>query len=569
MPFDGIVTRAATNELETAMLGGRINKVYQPTSNEIIITFRNNGKNTNLLISIHPMYARFHTTTEKFTNPQEPPLFCMVLRKHLIGTRITSIEQISLERIVRISVDGRNEIGDAVKKNLTIELMGKHSNIILINEENEAIIDAIKHIGPLQNRHRTILPGQPYIMPPAQDKLDPLSIPADSFSKSLNFNQGKMDSQIVQTLTGFSPFAATEITTRAHLGNEDAYNQVFKEIQNSLIKQVWTPAIYEGRRQDFHVLDITHTGEPIESFESVFSMLETFFTGKAERDRVSQQAKDLTRFIKNELDKNKRKMKKLEQSLKKSERANKFQKDGELLTAHMHEVKSGDKEIIVTDYYDPDQGAYKIQLDPLKSPSENAQSFFKTYQKLKNSRLYIRSEMAKTKRENDYFETLVQQIETAREQDILDIREELIDGGYLRDRQKKGQKKRKSKPTPEKFTASDGTIIYVGRNNKQNDYLTTKLAHRNDVWLHTKDTPGSHVVIKSEEPSPDTLFEAAQLSALFSKAKDSSSVPVDYTTVKHVKKPSGAKPGFVTYDNHQTILVTPEQTYLKKLKTTD
>lgn len=569
MPFDGVVTHATVNELIPLATGGRINKIYQPTDNELIITFRNKRKNHDLLLSIHPMYARFHITNEKFTNPKEPPMFCMVLRKHLIGGFIEDIEQVSFERIVKVKLNCRDEIGDMTKRTLLIEIMGRHSNIILINNENEQIIDAIKHISPFQNRHRAILPGQKYIMPPKQDKINPLDLDKDNFSNRINFNQGKIDRQIVQQLMGFSPFLAKEITHQAHLGSDDDYNKAFNSIKLNIKQNYWRPTIYTNEREDFHVVPISYLKGDVTTFPTISAMLDEYFTGKAERDRTRQQAKDLTRFIRNELDKNKRKTKRHRAALKKAERADDFQKHGELLTAHMHEVKQGDSEVTVIDYYDPEQKELTIKLDRQKSPSQNAQQFFKTYQKLKNSKQFVKQQMQETEQENQYFEQLLQQIELAREEDIEEIREELIEGKYLRRRQKKQINRNKYIPKPEKFTSSNGVAIYVGRNNKQNDYLTTRLAHRNDVWLHTKDIPGSHVVIRDKNPSDTTILEAAQLAVLFSKASNSSNVPVDYTHVRHVSKPSGSKPGFVTYDNHQTVFVTPEQKFLNKLKMTE
>jgi len=568
MPFDGIVTRAVTEELKQQIIPGKIGKIYQPTQTELIITVRSGGRNHKLLLSVHPTYSRLHLTNDVYQNPKEPPMFCMILRKHLAGAVIEEIEQYNMERIVTFSIKSRNEIGDVSYKSLIIELMGKHSNVTLVDKDKNTIIDSLKHVSALQNRHRMILPGQEYKLPPAQNKLNPLEIDGEQLLKKIDFNAGQIDQQIVSHLTGFSPFISSEIVHRAGLGSGDKYAEVFDALREKLLNNSYEPAIYYGKKEAFHVFEITsHHGE-VTTFEHTNFMLDAFYSGKAERDRVRQQAKDLSRFIKNETNKNQRKIKKHRQTLKKAENAAHYQKMGELLTANMHRVTSGDSEITVTDYYDPDQGELVIELNSNKSPSENAQSFFKTYQKLKTSKQVVEKEIQKAEKEIDYFNQLLQQVEDASTHDVEEIREELREEGYLkRQKAKQKGKNKPKKPVPEFFTATDGTSLLVGKNNKQNEYVTMKMANRNDTWLHTKDIPGSHVVIRSTEPSEDTLLEAACLAAYFSKSKYSSSVPVDYTFIRHVKKPNGAKPGFVTYDNQKTLFVTPSKQIVDKLKT--
>ncbi|MGJ9458800.1 Rqc2 family fibronectin-binding protein [Oceanobacillus sp. CF4.6] len=567
MPFDGIVTRAVTKELKDKLISGKINKIYQPTSTELVFTIRNQGKNHTLLFSVHPTYARFHLTEDTYTNPKEPPMFCMVLRKHLSGAILEDIEQYGMERIVTFSIKTRNELGDISHKLLVAELMGKHSNVMIVDKEKGHIIDSIKHISMAQNRHRTILPGQEYILPPSQNKLNPLEIDGEQLVRKLDFNAGKIDKQMVGILDGFSPFITSEIISRANFGSNEVYMDKFTEVQQQLIHHTYTPAVYTGSKEDFHVLPITsYKGEKAE-FESANTMLDTFYSGKAERDRVKQKAKDLYRFIKNEKNKNERKLKKHLQTIKKAEKADFYQKMGELLTAHMHLVKQGATKLTVTDYYDPNQSEITIELNPNKTPSENAQSFFKTYQKLKTSKKVVETEILRTNEEIDYLNLLLQQIDVAAVEDIDEIREELSEEGYMKKQKTKGKKKNKPvKPAPEEYVATDGTMILVGKNNKQNEYATTKLAHRDDTWLHTKDIPGSHVIIRSREVSDQTLLEAAELAAYFSKSQNSSSVPVDYTTIRNVKKPNGAKPGYVTYDNQKTLYVTPIKETVDKLK---
>lgn len=567
MPFDGIVTRAVTNELQEKLLPGKITKIYQPTNYDLLLTIRSKGENHSLLLSVHPSYARFHLTEQSYQNPAEPPMFCMVLRKHLQGAILEHIEQKDMERIVTFTMKTRNEIGDISDKLLIFELMGKHSNIILVDREKEQIVDSIKHISYAQNRHRAILPGQPYISPPSQNKLHPLHIDEEQFIRRLDFNRGKLHLQIVEQVMGFSPFLAKEIVERAKLGSPDIYGEKFAEIQQQIARNEYVPAIYQNGKEDFHVIPLTFITGNIKTFTCVNEMLDTFYANKADRDYIRQQAKDLYRFIANERKKNEKKLIKHQQTLKKAEDAEHYQKLGELLTAHLHLVSPGDKQVKVIDYYDPEQKEVTIELDPQKSPSENAQQFFKSYQKLKNSKRIVKQEIEKTEKELLYFDQLLQQIDAADLDDLEEIREELQEEGYLKKRQrdKKGKKKT-ALPKPETYKSSDGTIILVGKNNKQNEYLTMKLARRDEIWLHTKDIPGSHVIIRSTEPSEKTLLEAAQLAAYFSKAKQSSSVPVDYTRVRHVKKPKGAKPGFVIYDQQKTVFVTPSKELADSLK---
>ncbi|WP_099158034.1 Rqc2 family fibronectin-binding protein [Virgibacillus ndiopensis] len=566
MPFDGIVTRAVTEELNAKIIPGKIAKIYQPTQTELVFTIRSQGKNHTLLLSIHPTYARLHLTDDDYKNPTEPPMFCMLLRKHLSGAIIESIDQYGMERIVTFTIKTRNEIGDIAFKSLVVELMGKHSNVMLLDQEKGHIIDSLKHVSMAQNRYRTILPGVEYILPPGQEKLNLLKIDGETFIKKLDFNTGKIENQIVQTLVGISPLVAKEIVYRANLGSAQTFMEKFTELQQLIKNHTYTPTIYRGKKEDFHVLPISSFEGEQEFLLSTNDMLEQFYSGKAERDRVKQQAKDLYRFIKNEKDKNERKMKKHLKTIKKAEGAEKYQRLGELLTANMHLVKHGDAAVNVIDYYDPEQSEITIELNPNKTPSENAQGFFKTYQKLKTSKRMVEKEIEKTNEEIDYLDQLLQQIDVASVDDIEEIREELREEGYLKKQTIQKKKSKPNKPIPEQYTATDGTLILVGKNNKQNEYLTTKLGHRDDIWMHTKDIPGSHVVIRNRVPSEETLLEAAELAAFFSKSQQSSSVPVDYTTIRHVKKPNGAKPGYVIYDNQKTLFVTPSKATVDKLR---
>ncbi|QSB48266.1 Rqc2 family fibronectin-binding protein [Parageobacillus toebii] len=568
MAFDGVFTYAMTKELQQALEGGRITKIHQPFAHELVLQIRSHGRNYKLLLSAHPSYARVHLTNETYDNPAEPPMFCMLLRKHLEGSIIEAIRQVDFDRIITIETKGRNEIGDIHTRQLIIEIMGRHSNIILIDKDTNTIIDSIKHLSPAVNRYRTVLPGHEYIAPPSHGKINPLEATEETVLKKIDFHAGKLAEQLVAAFSGISPLLAKEIVFRAGLANRATLPKSFISLMDEVRAHRFAPAMYtNGEKEWFYALPLTHLQVEAKPFDTLSELLDRFYFGKAERDRVKQQAHDLERFIANEKAKNEKKLIKLKQTLEEAKQAEQYRLYGELLTANLYAIERGMKEIEVINYYDENGATVTIPLDPQKSPSENAQSYFQKYQKAKNSLNIVQEQIKRTNEEIAYFNTLLQQLETAAPKDVEEIREELIEQGYLRARATKQTKKQKPRKIElDRYVASDGTEILVGKNNKQNDYLTTKLAHKDEIWLHTKDIPGSHVVIRSKNPSEQTIAEAANLAAYFSKARQSSSVPVDYTRVRYVKKPSGAKPGFVIYENQQTIYVTPDEDLVIRMK---
>ncbi|WP_147802374.1 Rqc2 family fibronectin-binding protein [Alkalicoccus halolimnae] len=567
MAFDGIVTRAVTHDIQNKLKTGRVVKIHQPYATDLVMTIRANRKNYPLFLSVNPNFARFHLTDVKFQNPQEPPLFCMVLRKHLEGAVVESVKQTGLERVVTISFKGRNELGDVSYKKLILELMGRHSNLIFLDAENNVILESMKHIPPSLSQFRTVLPGQPYYNPPHMDKKNPLETEKEELLKAVDFNEGKMDKQLLNTFSGLSPQVIKEILYRSGFLNSDSLYKAFTEVMEPVKNHNYFPQmIAEENSESFSVIPLHYKSGEIRTFETVHDLLDGYFTNKAERDRVKQRAYDLERLLKNEYDKNKKKIKKLENTLKDADKAAEQQKYGELLTAHMHLVKPGQKEVQAVDYYDENQGKIIIPLNPQKSASANAQQYFKKYHKLKNSVKFVRKEIKDAKIEMDYFDRLMQQMELASTEDIEDIREELVQGGYLKKKVGRKKKKKQTKPMLDRYLSSSGIELYVGKNNKQNEYLTTRVSRQDDTWLHTKDIPGSHVLIRSTEPDEAAILEAANLAAYFSKSRMSGNVPVDYTLIRHVKKPNGAKPGYVTYDKQTTVYVTPDERLVEKLK---
>ncbi len=562
MAFDGLFTTAMVNELQV-LQEGRISKIHQPNKQEIIFLIRSKGQNHRLLVSVHPSYSRIQLTEEAITNPAEPPMFCMVLRKHLEGGFISSIQQYETDRIIEINILARNEIGDQVERRLYVEIMGRHSNLILVDPERNLIIDSLKHLPPSVNSYRTVLPGQPYVSAPPQNKKNPFLFTEEEFLVLLPTIETGRD--FMHVFSGFSPINSEELFYRLQQSPTDNPFTIFTSFLASFNGELTHPNISESdARMVFSATALSHVGKEITTFETVSKLLDSVYFERAQRERVKSQAADLERWLQNEIAKLTLKVKKLLKEQSSAERLDTFQLHGELLTANSYKIDKGATEVVVDNYYE--QGTtVSIQLDPRKTVIENAQRYFSKYSKAKTALIMIAKQLKKAKEDIEYFEMIKQQVTQASPDDIAEIREELAELGFMKARHAKKRKKAKQ-PKPESFISSAGIMISVGKNNKQNDTLTFKIAARNHVWLHTKDIPGSHVVIHDEAPDEETLHEAAMLSAYFSKARESSSVPVDYTEVKHVKKPNGSKPGFVIYFEQKTLFVTPNEDLVRKLK---
>ncbi len=568
MAFDGLVTKAVVNECKSLLETGRVSKIYQPTETDIILQIRAGGENRRLLISANLTYPRIHMTSESYPNPLEPPMFCMLLRKHCEGAIIDSIEQVGMDRIIHINMKSRDELGDWKSRRIIVEIMGRHSNIILLDIERNLILDGIHHVTPGMSKHRVVLPGRNYVYPPEQEKKNPLTCTKGDFIGSLDYNAGKLDKQLVDQFSGLSPLVAREILHRAELGNRESLWVSFSSIMEDLTSKRYLPQLARrGDKSYFSVVDLTHLGEERQYFDTVYSCLEAFFSGKADRNAVRQKAHDLIRFVSNEWEKNQKKIVKLEETKKEAQEAEQFRLYGELITAYMHELRKGESMAKVMNYYEEDSPLMEIPLDPLKTPSDNAQAYYRKYNKARNSLQIVDEQIQLAHRELHYFDGLIQQLEEASLYDIEEIRDELREEGYLRYRGKKDTRKKKAdKPHLEKYISSEGIEILVGKNNRQNEYLTNRVAYSTDTWLHTKDIPGSHVVIRAKEYSEKTLQEAAMIAAYFSKARGSNQIPVDYTLIKHVRKPSGAKPGYVIYDHQKTLFVNSDESMVKDKK---
>lgn len=565
MSFDGVFTHAMVNELRETLLSGRISKIHQPYENEIVLVIRSRGKNHRLLLSAHPSYARVQITQIDYQNPDNPPNFVMMLRKYLDGAILENIEQIENDRVIHFHFAKRNELGDLQNIILIVELMGRHSTIVLVNQETGKILDAIKHIGSSQNTYRSLLPGVEYIAPPKQEVLNPFSSDKEKIFQRLS--QTELEPKAIQhQFQGIGFDTAQELTKRL-LERPNEKMVVWEEFFSSIINHP-IPTFYETTNKDFFTPIVyqvfSEQASAVTTYPTLSQLLDSYYHEKAEKDWAKQQGGELIRKIENELKRNKNKLKKREQTLKESENAENYRRDGELLTTFLTQVPRGAKEVVLPNYYEEDR-PIKIALDPALTPNQNAQKYFHRYQKLKNAIKLIGEQIQEAKDEIQYLESVLSQLEIAGPMDIEAIKEELTAEGYLKKKTQKKQKKKKPSQ-PDQYFSSDGTLILVGKNNLQNDQLTMKTAKKTDYWLHAKNIPGSHVIIKSDQPSDETITEAAELAAYFSKYRYSAQVPVDLVQVKHIRKPNGAKPGYVIYENQKTVIVTPEEEKITAMK---
>ncbi|AGA58314.1 putative RNA-binding protein, snRNP like protein [Thermobacillus composti KWC4] len=575
MSLDGIVVRAIAHELRQ-LAGTRIHRIHQPDDHTLVLQLRGGGLRgqSRLLLSANPTYPRVHWVTRPQPNPLEAPMFCMLMRKHCEGGVIETVTQPGCERVLHIDIRQRDELGDISLKRIVVELMGRHSNIILTDPATGRIYDGIHHVTPAISSYRVVMPGSAYTPPPEQAKADPLAVPDFArFAESLRPAEGDSppDRRLVDAYAGISPLLAREIVHRAAAADApdgtEALWRAFRDVMEGFRSHGYEPNIVDrDGRTFFSVTRLTHLDGDVRTFDSILECLEIYYGDKAERDLVRQKSADLHRFLLNEKTKNEKKIEKLEATLEEAKEADRYRITGELIIANMHAIQKGQPYVEVIDYYDERQPVVTIELDPQLTPSENAQRWFKRYNKAKNSITAAAAQMEAAREEIAYFDTLLAQLETASLQDIEEIREELAEQGYLKQRGGAGAKKRKpSRPALLCYTSSENVPIYVGKNNTQNEYLTNRLASPNDTWLHTKDIPGSHVVIRGTGFGNATLEEAAMLAAYYSRGKESSLVPVDYTLIRHVRKPSGAKPGFVIYDHQKTLFVTPDEERIKAL----
>ena len=549
MSFDGFFLHHMVEELRTELLNGLIQKINQPFDQELVLQIRSNRKSHRLLLSAHPVFGRIQLTESTFENPAQPSTFIMVLRKYLQGAVIESIEQIENDRIVEITVSNKNEIGDHIQATLIIEIMGKHSNILLVDKSSHKILEVIKHIGFSQNSYRTLLPGATYIAPPSTEALNPFMVKDEKLFEILQTQE--LTAKNLQNLfQGLGRDTATELERQLLNDKLATFRNFFGQETNPCLT-------------DKSFSCVPFSNKTAENFDSLSQLLDVYYKDKAERDRVKQQASELIRRVENELQKNRQKLKKQEKELLATENAEEFRQKGELLTTFLHQVPNDQDQVILENYYT--NQPITIALDKALTPNQNAQRYFKRYQKLKEAVKYLTDLIEETKATILYLESVETVLNQAGLDEIAEIREELIQTGFIRRRQREKIQKRQK---PEQYLASDGkTIIYVGRNNLQNEELTFKMARKEELWFHAKDIPGSHVVISGNlNPTDELKTDAAELAAYFSKGRLSNLVQVDMIEVKKLNKPTGGKPGFVTYTGQKTLRVTPDPEKIQSMK---
>ena len=586
MALDGLVIHCIVNELNKKLLGGKIDKVYQPENDEVVLHIRNNKENFKLVLSCSASNPRVYLANNyKKENPINAPMFCMLFRKYIQGGNIVNISQIGFERIIKISVESFDELKEKTTKNIIIEIMGRHSNIILTHSLDNKIIDSAKRIPPSVSRVRQILPGHNYVLPPEQDKLNPIDeVSLNLFVDTLTSFNGPIFKAIYSKFLGVSPVIAKEICFRANIDentlideiSSNDISKVYKEFHNLfkfINNNIYNPSMIIDESidkvLDFSCINLSQFSNlSIINDDSISKILENYYATKDIKDRIHQRSSDLRKSISIKLDRLYNKLNKQEKELIESENAEIYKIKGELITSYIYMIEKGMESVEVANFYDPEYKNITISLNPNFTPSENAQKYFKKYNKMKTAKKEITSQIEITKEEINYLENIILSIENCENlAELMDIREELSKVGYLR---AKNNIKKETKLTtkPHEFISSNGFKILVGKNNKQNDNLTLKIASNEDIWMHTKNIPGSHVIIKTEgkEVPDETIFEGAMLAAFFSKSKMSSQVPVDYTKKKNVKKPNGSKPGMVIYETNSTIYVTPTEELIAKLK---
>ena len=573
MSFDGMVTFAAAEELRKELLLGKIEKIYQPAPEQLLLSIHTQRGRRRLFMSASGNHSAVYLIDKTPENPTVPPVFCMVMRKHLGAARIVAVEQHENDRILEICLETVDEMGFSVNRKIIVEIMGKHSNILLVDMGNGRIIDCIKHVSIDVNRARQLIPGKPYEYPPLQHKTPFTEVTSEDV-RSMMTNQFQPERDLLDGIQGISPALAQTLASAGFGGDQasgsefdpDLAYDALQEMIRAVREGQTRPVVYlneDDKPADFHItplslyeIDPSFRALP---FDTLSEAAEYFFVHRESSNTIRQKSNDLQRVIRGALDKSKLKLQRLGDDLQKAEKADQHRLYGELLTANLHLVQPGADKVKVISYYDGSE--VTIPLDPRFSPSRNAQNYYKKYGKAKTAIHEKTFQMEETRKEISYLESVLSFAERAGSIEELDlIRTELVDAGLIRYRKKAAnQQRKKARPAPYSYQLSSGKTVLAGRNNKENDWLTLKRASGTDLWFHTKDIPGSHVILllDRDEPTEQDLAEAAQIAAYHSKANASGNVPVDYTKVRHVKKPAGARPGMVIFTHNKTLYVDP------------
>lgn len=583
MALDGIFLSLVKNELSEALDSARVDRIYQPSREEIIINFRTRAGSHKVLFNVNASQARVHETACEIENPKTPPMFCMLLRKHLTSGKLVGIRQDGFERILTFDFDSANELGDIVRLSLTVEIMGRHSNLMLIDGQGK-ILDSLKRIGHDMSSVRVVLPGALYSLPPREKRLSLFDFSKDALFSVLEDQKDRdLAKVLLHTFEGISPvfageavfYAAKTDSTRFSELTDDQKDRLYfyfhnaaQTVENGDNKFV-TLSDRDGKLKDFCFADISRYGSLMvkKYFSSACELLDFFY---AERDRImrtKQRADDLFKLLISTSERITRRIANQTEELEGCKRRDEYKRTGDLILSNLYMIKKGDSEAQLTDYSREDMPTVTVKLDKRLTPQQNAQKYYSEYKKCDTAEKMLTERIRSGKEELLYIDSVFDSLTRAdTEADISALREELYEQGYIK------RTNTKSKPPkalpPKKFSTSGGFEVLVGRNNKQNDKLTLKDSAKTDIWFHTKDIPGSHVILKTDgkPPGDADIYEAALLSAFHSKASGSSSVAVDYTLVKNVKKPSGAKPGMVIFTDNKTLFVTPDTEIIQRLK---
>ena len=572
MPLDAICLSALNAELAPGLEGAKIEKVQQPERDLLLLSVRGKNGNSKLLIAAGTGNARVHLTRESFENPAEPPMFCMLLRKHLTGARILSVTQPEHERMLKLELEARDELGDLAGKSLMIEMIGRSSNVILVGADG-IIIDCLRRMDFAGDELRRLLPGMIYRMPPRQDKKSIFELREDEIDSLVRDADRSIppDRWLLGRFSGLSPLICRELAFAC----EDDYDRL-PDALRGLLKRVsesdFTPTMLleNGAPKDFSFMPLWQYGEAMETrrYDSFCELLDAFYSQRERLERQRRRSHDLLRKVRTARDRLQRKLSLQREEFRRTETRDEVRRTADLLTANLYRLKKGDRELRCEDFYQEDCPEVTIPLDVLKTPQQNAAALYKEYNKRKAAAEHLTVLIAQGEQQLDYLESVLDQIErAASEKDLSDLRRELIETGWLK-KQKKGKPEKLKPQGPLLYRSDDGLEILVGRNNLQNDELTTKTARRTDYWLHTQKVHGSHVIIRceDEEPPERTLLQAASLAVYHSQGREGGKTPVDYTMLRFVRKPSGALPGKVIYTEYRTLLAEADEALAERLR---
>ena len=577
MPLDAITMTAVARELRAALIGGKVDKIYQPTRDEVVLHMRAGGGNVKLLLSANPAHPRAQLTDIPRENPETPPMFCMLLRKYFVGGRILDISQPPMERLLEFRFETLNDLGDRVERRLVLECIGRKSNIIMLDGEGR-ITDCMRRVDGDLSAQRPLMPGLFYQYPVPTGKLDFTAMPdadlAALVEREAPEGEGQ-DKWLLDTFSGISPLIARELEFLSGGSREgliSALTRLADTIRNEAFSSIALRR--EDKQMDFSFMPILQYGPGVElvRYDSFSRLLDDFYAAKEAQERVKQRGQDFIRSVTQARNRTARKIANQEQDLASAANREQMRQFGDIITTNFYQMERGQTVLHAQNYYDPDCAEVEIPLDPLLTPQQNAAKYYKEYKKAQKAEEMLTIQLEKNRAELDYLDSVLQTIGLSEgDRDLQEIRQELMDNGYLKQHKRKMTAKGKQKiihAKPMEFRSTAGLTILVGKNNSQNDRLTLKESDKRDIWLHTQKIHGSHVILKTGgmEPDDQSLTEAAMLAAWFSQARESSQVPVDYTPVKVVKKPAGAKPGFVIYNTYNTMYVTPNEETVKKLR---